>query len=59
MICVHGAVFPGNGYALAAVDVVPGRELCRYLQRPRPGHLQRAAIVRLAAAAEARLPAAA
>jgi hypothetical protein len=58
VICVHGAFFPGDGHALGALDVVPGRELRRYVQRPRAGHLHRAAIVRLAAAAEARLPAA-
>jgi hypothetical protein len=59
VICVHGSFFPGDGYSLGALDVVPGRALCRYLQRLRGRHLHRAAIVRLAAAAETRLPAAA
>jgi hypothetical protein len=59
VICVHGAFFPADGYALGGLDVVPGRELRRYLQRSRPGHLHRPDIIRLAGAAEARLPAAA
>jgi hypothetical protein len=59
VICVHGAFFPGDGHAVAALDVVPGRELRRYVQRPRASHLRRADIARLATAAEARLPAAA
>jgi Nuclease-related domain. len=59
VICVHGAFFPADGYTLVGLDVVPGRELCRHLQRPRARRLRPADIARLAAAAEARLPAAA
>jgi hypothetical protein len=59
VICVHGAFFPGAGHALGALDVVPGRELRRYVERAGAGPLRRADITRLAAAAEARLPAAA
>lgn len=52
---MHGAPLPADGYRVAGVDVVPGAQLVRYLQRLRLARLDAETIEAASRAVLARL----